>query len=139
MSNEKHTFKVNKNDPSIESGMPRARVERGARIKALRESLNLTVVDFATLMHVTKQTQIKYEKGATAPDADYLSELYFQFAVDLGPLVTGAPRTKPMKFTADVEEMLRKYEALPVTSRRTVDEVLSLAWQALQNKPSEPS
>ncbi|OJX21915.1 MAG: hypothetical protein BGO79_27390 [Delftia sp. 67-8] len=100
----------------------------------MRESLQLTVVDFAALMHVTKQTQLKYEKGATAPDADYLAELYFQFAIDLGPLITGAPRSKPMKVTADVEEMLRRYEALPANARRTVDEVLSFAWQAQQNK-----
>lgn len=134
MSNEKHTSKVNENDLSGVSGIARARSERGARIKSLRESLQLTVVDFAALMHVTKQTQLKYEKGATAPDADYLAELYFQFAVDLGPLITGAPRSKPMKVTADVEEMLRRYEALPAAARRTVDEVLSFAWQAQQNK-----
>lgn len=137
MSNEKQTIKVNKNDPSEESDMSQARVQRGVRIKSLRESLSLTVVDFAALMHVTKQTQIKYEKGATAPDADYLSELYFQFAVDLGPLVTGAPRAKPMKVTADVEEMLRRYEALPVASRKTVDDVLALAWQAKQSRRAE--
>lgn len=134
MSNEKHTSKVNENDLLGVSEITRARSERGARIKSLRESLQLTVVDFAALMHVTKQTQLKYEKGATAPDADYLAELYFQFAVDLGPLITGAPRSKPMKVTADVEEMLRRYEALPTTARRTVDEVLSFAWQAQQNK-----
>lgn len=134
MSNEKHTIKVNKNDLLGVSDIARARSERGARIKSLRESLQLTVVDFAALMHVTKQTQLKYEKGATAPDADYLAELYFQFAVDLGPLITGAPRSKPMKVTADVEEMLRRYEALPANARRTVDEVLSFAWQAQQNK-----
>lgn len=134
MSNEKHTSKVNENDLLGVSDIARARSERGARIKSLRESLQLTVVDFAALMHVTKQTQLKYEKGATAPDADYLAELYFQFAVDLGPLITGAPRSKPMKVTADVEEMLRRYEALPSAARRTVDEVLSFAWQAQQNK-----
>ncbi|MFG0603464.1 helix-turn-helix domain-containing protein [Delftia sp. WSY_4] len=134
MSNEKHTSKVNENDLLGVSDITRARSERGARIKSLRESLQLTVVDFAALMHVTKQTQLKYEKGATAPDADYLAELYFQFAVDLGPLITGAPRSKPMKVTADVEEMLRRYEALPATARRTVDEVVSFAWQAQQNK-----
>lgn len=134
MSNEKHTSKVNENDLPGVSDIARARSERGARIKSLRESLQLTVVDFAALMHVTKQTQLKYEKGATAPDADYLAELYFQFAVDLGPLITGAPRSKPMKVTADVEEMLRRYEALPAAARRTVDEVLSFAWQAQQNK-----
>jgi hypothetical protein len=39
-----------------------------------------------------------------------------------------------MKVTADVEEMLRRYEALPANARRTVDEVLSFAWQAQQNK-----
>lgn len=134
MSNEKHTSKVNENDLLGVSEIARARSERGSRIKSLRESLQLTVVDFAALMHVTKQTQLKYEKGATAPDADYLAELYFQFAVDLGPLITGAPRSKPMKVTADVEEMLRRYEALPATARRTVDDVLSFAWQAQQNK-----
>ncbi len=134
MSNEKHTRKVNENDLLGVSEIARARSERGARIKSLRESLQLTVVDFAALMHVTKQTQLKYEKGATAPDADYLAELYFQFAIDLGPLITGAPRSKPMKVTADVEEMLRRYEALPANARRTVDEVLSFAWQAQQNK-----
>ncbi|MDH0420770.1 MULTISPECIES: helix-turn-helix transcriptional regulator [Delftia] len=134
MSNEKHTSKVNENDLLGVSEIARARSERGARIKSLRESLQLTVVDFAALMHVTKQTQLKYEKGATAPDADYLAELYFQFAIDLGPLITGAPRSKPMKVTADVEEMLRRYEALPANARRTVDEVLSFAWQAQQNK-----
>jgi len=134
MGNEKHTSKVNENDLSSVSDIAQARSDRGARIKSLRESLKLTVVDFAALMQVTKQTQLKYEKGATAPDADYLAELYFQFAVDLGPLITGAPRAKPMKVTADVEEMLRRYETLPAAARRTVDEVLSFAWQAQQSK-----
>ena len=134
MSQQTSTSKVNKNDHSIESEISIERVERGARIKALRAERDLSQSDFAGMLGVTKQTQIAYESGARVPDADYLAALYFEFAVDLGPLVTGAPRPKAVKVTADVEEMLGRYAALPPKLRKTVDDVLLLAWLSYQDR-----
>lgn len=110
------------------------RTERGQRIKGLRESSGLTTAEFAQKCGVTEVTQYNYERGTRVPDADYLAALYFEFAVDLGPLVTGAPRPKSVKVTADVEEMLGRYAALPPKLRKTVDDVLLLAWLAYQNR-----
>lgn len=114
--------------------LERCRVERGQRIKALRESSGLTTADFAEKCGVTEVTQYNYERATRVPDADYLSALYFEFAVDLGPLVTGAPRPKSVKVTADVEEMMGRYAALPPKLRKTVDDVLLLAWLTYQDR-----
>ena len=112
--------------------LERGRTQRGQRIKALREASGLTTAEFAQKCGVTEVTQYNYERGTRVPDADYLNEIFFEFAVDLGPLVTGAPRPKSVKVTADVEEMLGRYAALPPKLRKTVDDVLLLAWLAYQ-------
>ena len=134
MSQQTHTSKVNNKDLLNKSEISIERAERGGRIKALRTERDLSQSDFAGMLGVTKQTQIAYESGARVPDADYLAELFFQFAIDLGPLVTGAPRPKSVKVTAEVEEMLGRYAALPPKLRKTVDDVLLLAWLAYQDR-----
>lgn len=137
MGKQMNSSKVN--DREVESAvgdLSAARAERGARIKAIREASGMTAADFAKACGVTEVTQYNYEKGSRVPGADYLSELYFHFAVDLGPLVTGAPRAKGIKVSGEVEEMLHRYEVLPTALRKTVDDVLFLAWRMHQSSRS---
>lgn len=142
MSQQTSTSKVNDISLKNESGISLERSERGVRIKALRTFQGLSQSDFAQQLGVTKQTQIAYESGARVPDADYLTELFFRFAVDLGPLITGAPRAQAGKTAkggvrdadSGSAEMLFKYEALPPKLRKTVHDVLLLAWLAYQDR-----
>lgn len=134
MGKQMNSLKLNNREVESSVGdLSAARVERGARIKAVREASGLTAAEFAKTCGVTEVTQYNYEKGSRVPGADYLAELYFHFAVDLGPLVTGAPRAKAIKVTGDVEEMLHRYEVLPTALRKTVDDVLFLAWRMHQS------
>lgn len=134
MGKQTQTNKENNKDPSKESGITVERAERGARIKEARQRTGLSQPDFANQLGMTKQTQIAYENGSRIPDADYLAELYYRFAVDLGPLITGAPRAKTAKLSAAAEEMLTKYETLPAKLRKIVDDVLLLSWLAHQQR-----
>ena len=146
MSQQTHTSKVNIASPSKQSGIGPDRVERGERIKALRVKREMSQSDFAKKLGVTKQTQIAYESGARVPDAEYLAALYYEYAVDLGPLITGAPRarigastTGGVRSVSDtVSEMLYRYESLTAPLRKTVDDVLLLAHLANQSRrPSQ--
>lgn len=135
MSNENGAVNGTNKVPHDESDIGyRARMERALRVKAVRDSSGLSLVDFAAEMGVSKQTQLQYERGNTSPDCEYLDNLYFKFAVDLGPLITGAPRAKAIKVTEDVQRFLDRYAALPPKVRKTVDDVLLLAWLAYQDR-----
>lgn len=135
MGSQNANVKVHKNDRSDLSEIAdRARLERAERIKLLRQSSGLSQAEFAANLGVAKTTQLKYEAGTTAPDADYLDALYFQYAVDLTTLVTGVPRPKSPKLTPELQELTARYAALPPKLRKTVDDVLLLAWLAYQDR-----
>lgn len=134
MGNEKSTVKETNNVLVDESGIQRAKEERALRIKTLREASGLSLVEFAQMLGVTKQTQLQYERGKTSPDADYLELLFFKRAVDIGELVTGVPRALRTGYDTQTRGVADRFQALPPKLRKTVDDVLLLAWLAHQDR-----
>jgi len=60
----------------------------GDRLRLERERKGLDQATFAALGGVTRNTQANYEKGARAPDTDYLAKLA-EHSVDAGFVLTG--------------------------------------------------
>lgn len=58
------------------------------RLKEERARLTLSQTDFAKSCGVTKQAQIRYEKGERQPNSEYLERAY-QLGVDVSYLLTG--------------------------------------------------
>lgn len=104
------------------------------RIKSAREERFLTVIAFGGLGGVTKQTQLAYERGARAPDADYLRRLYDALGIDIAHLVTGRTLDGMGQLTQTEIESIGRYRALPPLIQKTVDDVLLLAWLAYQDR-----
>lgn len=142
MAKQNGSVKLNESvvdKPALPS-VPASRRERGERLKFARKAANMTVVAFAELAGVTEQTQLAYEKGTRVPDAEYLDNLYFKAAIDIGSLVTGVPAAKRLtgvegsKVTAEAEQLLSRYLGLPDKMRRLVDEVALVSWLASQDR-----
>ncbi len=138
MSAENDPLQVSENTLVEKVGISPERAERAARLKAVREATGLTVDDFAREAGVTRKTQFQYEKGNTAPDADYLDRLHFKWAVDVGELVTGVPRAARSGFDAQTRGVAERFEQLPKLLRKTVDDVLQLAWMAYRDRKDYP-
>lgn len=68
----------------------------GARLREERERLGLSQADFAAIGDASKRTQIQWEKGAAAPNAEFLA-LVAQAGVDVLYVVTGhhTPKAAP--------------------------------------------
>lgn len=134
MSNEnrpvEETFNVRIDDLVI----ARAREERAQRIKAVREGSGLSLIEFAQMAGVTKQTQLQYERGNTSPDADYLDRLFFNKRIDPTELVTGVPKELLKGYDAQTRSLADRFQELPPKLRKTVDDVLLLAWLTYQDR-----
>lgn len=62
--------------------------ELGARLREERRSIGLDQRAFAELAGVNKNTQLAYEQGKTAPDANYLMRIA-EHGADIGYILTG--------------------------------------------------
>lgn len=134
MGTKKHTVKVDENDPPMQSGIDPARAAMASRLKAARTAGNYTVVAFGQLGGITKQTQLAYERGASAPDADYLRALHDVLGLDISYLVTGRTMDAMQGLSQQEVETIARYRALPTKIRGTVDDVLLLAWLAYKDR-----
>lgn len=134
MSNEnspvEETFNVLVND----LGITRAKEERAQRIKAVREGSGMSLIEFAQMAGVTKQTQLQYERGNTSPDADYLDRLFFNKRIDPTELVTGVPKELLKGYDTQTRSLADRFQELPPKLRKTVDDVLLLAWLSYQDR-----
>lgn len=93
----------------------------GGRIASERESLGLTIVNFALQCGVTKQTQIKYEAGENYPDTRYL-ERAGHCGVDILYVLTGSKSNEAM--TEPHQNLIEAYEDAPDTLKRAAFAVL---------------
>ncbi|MDD2711385.1 MAG: helix-turn-helix transcriptional regulator [Simplicispira sp.] len=133
MSNENSPYKEINNVPSNALDIAR-KEERAGRIKLIREASGLSLVEFAQMAGVTKQTQLQYERGNTSPDAEYLDRLFFELRVDPTELVTGVPKELLKGYDAQTRSLAARFQELPPKLRKTVDDVLLLAWLAYQDR-----
>lgn len=134
MGNENSPVEETFNVLSFESDISRAKLERGRRIKAEREATGMSLIEFAQMAGVTKQTQLQYERGNTSPDADYLDRLFFERRIDPTELVTGVPKELLKGYDAQTRSIADRFQALPPKLRKTVDDVLLLAYLAYQDR-----
>ena len=80
------------------------------RLKEERKRLSFSQTDFGTSCGVTKQAQIRYEKGVRSPDSDYLEQAH-KIGVDVSYLITGK-RTQPVELPSDESLLLDSYRVL---------------------------
>lgn len=109
----------------------------GSRIRAVRTRTEQTAEAFGKLMGVSKPTQLAYENGKRAPDAVYLYRLADQHGSDLAHLVTGQDR-RSLGLNQAEQEFIDRLRAIPPKMRRTVEDVLLLAFLAFQDRPGYP-
>ena len=93
-------------------------VSIGDRLREERVRLGLTQPAIGELGGVTKKTQMLYEGGERAPDANYLSSLAAH-GVDVRYVLTGAREYTPLPpLSADEQFMLQYYrEASPAVRK----------------------
>lgn len=111
----------------------------GERLRAERERLKLSQDDFAELAGLTRNTQIKYEKGERSPDAAYLAALA-ERGLDVLYVVCGIRKTHT---TASPEQsrLLDAYAATAGQGRRAallVMEALAAHEPARQSAADDP-
>ena len=80
------------------------------RLKEERKRLLLSQTDFGDSCGVTKQAQIRYEKGIRQPDSEYLENAY-KTGVDVSYLITGI-RTQPVELPSDEAFLLDSFRSL---------------------------
>lgn len=71
------------------------------RLKEERLRLTLSQTDFAKPCGVTKQAQIRYEKGERQPNSDYLQKAH-ELGVDVSYLLTGI-HSDTLKESAEID------------------------------------
>lgn len=121
-----------------ESDIHAQRAEFAARLKALRLSTGMTLEAFAALCEVGKRSQSSYEDGSRAPDVDYLTALHRGLGVDVQQLVTGEARQKLRDLSAVEIDLVERLRSLSPKLRRTVDDVVLMAWLAQRDRPNYP-
>ena len=86
------------------------------KLKEERKRLSLSQTDFGKACGVTKQAQIRYEKGERQPDSDYLEKAY-KTGVDVSYLLIGI-RTQPVELPSDEALLLDSYRALDAEQKK---------------------
>lgn len=75
----------------------------GSRLREIRAKTGLSQTSFGELAGVTKQAQIRYEKGERFPDAEYLMSLQTA-GLDVAFLFSGTAEDKKPNMTRGVQE-----------------------------------
>ncbi|RJL44696.1 MULTISPECIES: helix-turn-helix domain-containing protein [Pectobacterium] len=83
----------------------------GARLREERERLDLSQVAMGEIAGVRKQTQLKYEKGDSSPDAAYLATLS-KFGLDVLYVVLGKRSAEVL--SDDEQELVGHYRKAPI-------------------------
>lgn len=113
------------------------------RLKEERKRLSFSQTDFGTSCGVTKQAQIRYEKGVRSPDSDYLEQAH-EIGVDVSYLVTGI-RTQPVELPSDEVLLLDSYRALDAEQKKMtlrfllggIESIKELATPNIENKNND--
>lgn len=98
------------------------RVQLGERLREERKRLGLTQEQVATAGGVRKQAQLKYEKGETTPDAEYLAAAAL-IGIDVLYVLTGT--AAPLQ--AEEGELLAAYRRCSPELRAAALRMLGVA------------
>lgn len=115
---------VRKNIPVNENSKDLSTI--GGRIFAERGRVGMTLVDFALLCGVTKQTQIKYESNENHPDTRYLERAMHR-GIDVMYVLTGERDAAAM--SAEYQNLIEAYEAATDDLKRAAFAVLLSPWR----------
>ena len=110
------------------------------RLKEERKRLLLSQTDFGDSCGVTKQAQIRYEKGIRQPDSEYLENAY-KTGVDVSYLITGI-RTQPVELPSDEAFLLDSFRSLNNEQKKMtlqfllggIENIKELATPNIENK-----
>ena len=110
------------------------------RLKEERKRLLLSQTDFGDSCGVTKQAQIRYEKGIRQPDSEYLENAY-KTGVDVSYLITGI-RTQPVELPSDEAFLLDSFRSLNAEQKNMtlrfllggIENTKELATPTIENK-----
>ncbi|TBU75635.1 hypothetical protein DNK10_11220 [Pseudomonas daroniae] len=93
----------------------------GERLKAERERLGYTQPQFAELVGASKRTQVGWEQGRSAPDANALA-IWVEEGLDAGYVLTGerTPMPTVRGMPPDEQMLLDSYRALSSAKKRVV-------------------
>lgn len=83
----------------------------GIRLREERERLGLSQAAMGEIAGIRKQTQLKYEKGDSSPDATYLAALS-KFGLDVLYVILGVRSIASL--TKEEDELLASYRAAPI-------------------------
>jgi len=109
----------------------------GERLKTERERLGYTQTGFAELVGASKRTQIGWEQGRSAPDANALA-LWAAEGLDVSFLLSGerANISTSRHLPPDEELLLEAYRGLPATARKAL--LAELLTAGTKKKASRP-
>lgn len=112
----------------------------GERLKAERERLGYTQPEFAELVGASKRTQIGWEQGRSAPDANALAAWSVE-GLDVGFLLSGerANVASTRHLPADEQLLLEAYRGLAGPARKALLAELLMGWKRPRAKPKMPS
>lgn len=102
-----------------------------AKLKEERKRLSLSQTDLGKACGVTKQAQIRYEKGERQPDSDYLEKAH-KAGVDVSYLITGI-RTQPVELPSDEAFLLDSFRALGADQKRMALQLMLGGFERLKN------
>lgn len=94
----------------------------GNRLKELRKKKGLSQEAFGAIGEVTKQAQLRYEKGERYPTADYLANLA-KIGVDVQYIITGEPSTSQLN--PDEITLLQAFRQADITLKAAAIAVLT--------------
>lgn len=106
-----------------------------AKLKEERKRLSLSQTDLGKACGVTKQAQIRYEKGERQPDSDYLQKAH-KAGVDVSYLITGI-RTQPVELPSDEALLLDSYRALDAEQKKMTLRFLLGGLEHLKNDEND--
>ena len=105
------------------------------RIASLQKASGMSVEAFAEQHGVKRTAQFQYQSGHSTPDLNYLLRLSQSRGVTLHWLVFGDTVTDG-GLSNEERQVIERWRGLPRGVRRTVDDVLLLAWLAADSRRS---
>jgi len=99
----------------------------GARIQELRKQNDLSIVDLAQKIGVSKSQLIRYESKGALPPADILNNLAELFGTSIDYLMNGTADQKAQESlkTTNLLQRFKEIEAMPEREQNVIVEVIT--------------
>jgi len=99
----------------------------GARIQELRKQNNLSIVELAQKIGVSKSQMIRYESKGALPPADILNNLAELFCTSIDYLMNGTADQKAQESLKQTNllQRFREIEAMPEREQNVIVEVIT--------------